>query len=55
MAIFYEFYGFFYSATYKLIGKNTINDDKFLSIIGATSLLVSGSCKFVLTYLLDFA
>jgi len=54
MVLMYLFYGFFFGTTYKIIGKNTINDDHFLSIIGAVSLLTSGLCKFGFAVSLDY-
>ena len=50
----YLFYGFFFGTTYKVIGKNTINDDHFLSIIGAVSLLCSALCKFGFATSIDY-
>jgi len=54
MVLMYLFYGFFFGTTYKVIGKDTINDDRFLSIIGAVSLLTSGLCKFGFAVSLDY-
>jgi hypothetical protein len=54
MTLFYLFYGFFFGTTYKVIGKDTINDDQYLSIIGAVSLLTSGLCKFGFAVSLDY-
>jgi len=50
----YLFYGFFFGTCYKVIGKNTINDDHFLSIIGAVSLLCSALCKFGFATSIDY-
>jgi hypothetical protein len=54
LVVFYLYYGFFYGATYKVIGKDTINDDKFLSLIGAISALNNGVCKFLFAISLDY-
>ena len=48
------FYGFFYTTTFKIIGKETINDDQYLTLIGAVSSLATGVCRFMFAVSLDY-
>lgn len=54
LATLHFFYGYFFTSVYKQYGKDYINDDRFLSIVGATSSLFNGVFKFVWGTLLDY-
>ena len=54
MAVSHLFYGYFFSGEYKIYGKDYINDDIFLTRVGAISALFNGFFKFVWSYSLDF-
>lgn len=48
------FYGYFFTNVYKDFGKNYINNDEFLTMVGATSSLFNGFFKFIWGTLLDY-
>lgn len=54
MAVSHLFYGYFFSNDYKQYGKDYINDDAFLTTVGATASLFNGFFKFAWSYLLDY-
>ena len=54
MAVSHLFYGYFFTGVYKIYGKDYINDDIFLTRVGAISALFNGFFKFVWSYSLDF-
>ena len=54
MAFCHLFYGYFYSNIYKIFGKDTINDDQFLTFVGAFAGLSNGFFKVVWASLLDY-
>lgn len=53
MAVCHFYFGYFWNNQYKIYGKLYINDDKFLTTVGATSSLSNGICKFVFGLLVD--
>ena len=54
LAVCHLFYGYFYSGEYKIYGNQYINDDKFLTTVGASAALFNGFFKFIWSYALDF-
>jgi len=54
MAVSHLFYGYFFTNVYKIYGKDYINDDNFLTRVGAVSALFNGFFKFLWSYSLDF-
>mmetsp|Transcript_7854 Transcript_7854/g.13170 ORF Transcript_7854/g.13170 Transcript_7854/m.13170 type:complete len:371 (+) Transcript_7854:199-1311(+) len=54
LACCHLFYGYFFTGAYKQYGKDYINDDRFLSIVGSTASLFNGFFKFLLATLLDY-
>jgi MFS family permease len=54
MAFCHFVYGYFFTSAYKNYGKNYINDDHYLTLVGATSSLFNGFFKFVWGSLTDY-
>lgn len=54
MAVCHLFYGYYYSNVYKVYGKDYINDDQFLTLVGATAGLCNGFFKILWASLLDY-
>lgn len=54
LGVSHLFYGYFYSNEYKNYGKDYINDDAFLTNVGAIASLFNGFFKFAWSYALDF-
>lgn len=53
MASCHFFYGYFYQVVFKLYGKDYINDDEFLTFVGATAAFSNGVFKIMWATLLD--
>lgn len=54
LAVCHLFYGYFFTNVYKDYGKEYINDDKFLSWVGAISALCNGCFKVFWATMLDY-
>lgn len=54
LAVGHLFYGYYYTNVYKIYGTEYINDDQFLTRVGATAALFNGFFKFIWSYSLDF-
>lgn len=54
MAVCHLFFGYYYSNVYKTYGNKYINDDQFLTTVGATAGLLNGCFKLVWASALDF-
>lgn len=54
LAVCHLFYGYFFTNIYKEYGKDYINDDQFLTMVGAISSLFNGFFKFLWASLLDY-
>ena len=54
LAVCHLFYGYFYTNVFKDYGKDYINDDEFLTLVGAVSSLFNGFFKFFWATLLDY-
>ena len=54
MGVCHFFYGYFYTNVYKDYGKEYINDEKFLTLVGAISSLFNGFFKLLWASLLDY-
>lgn len=53
MATCHFFFGYMWDNQFKIFGKNYINDDHFLTIVGATSQLFNGIGKIVIGAIAD--
>ena len=54
LGVCHLFYGYFYTNVYKDYGKEYINDDKFLTLVGAIAALFNGFFKLLWASLLDY-
>jgi len=54
MAVCHLFFGYYYSNVYKTYGNKYINDDQFLTSVGATAGLLNGCFKLVWASMLDY-
>ena len=54
LGVCHLFYGYYFTNEYKQFAKFYINDDSFLSMIGAVSALFNGFFKFFWATLLDY-
>jgi hypothetical protein len=54
MGVCHLFFGYFYTNVYKDFGKDYINDDAFLTLVGACASLFNGFFKLVWASLLDY-
>ena len=53
MSYFSIFFGFFMASAFKEYGRMTIQDDKFLSYVGAVGFVTNGFFRLLLSALLD--
>ena len=54
LAVSHLFYGYYYTNVYKIYGTEYINDDKFLTFVGASAALFNGFFKFIWSFALDY-
>ena len=53
LAVCHFFYGYFFQIIYKFYGKDYINDDQFLTFVGATASFSNGFFKIFVGGLID--
>jgi hypothetical protein len=54
LALFHIYYGYFFGGAWKIYGKQYIDDDAFLTNVGAFASLANGVFKFIAGNLMDY-